>query len=240
MRAAALRVKNAVRERREEERRQRQQAIRAAAKQVYSEKGFLAATIEDIAAAARVSVGTIYLYYKSKEELYVSLLSETMAAFSRELTRISNSRLRPDRKLRAAWDFFHRFQQEFPESYRVFFLFHHESFPRAVPAETLNLLNRSAGRNFAVAAQIVREAMNAGFYRPGDPREVVDIVWSMFMGLVHLSETRTNLGLSRSDLAELHQRAFEWLESGLRNPGRPCAGLPAAALRRGRTSRRSQ
>ncbi len=216
MRASGERVKAAVRERRSEERAARRQAILAAAKRVYSEKGFLAATIEDIAAAARVSVGTIYLYYKSKEALYVSLLAETMAAFTEELTRIQRSRLRPDRKLRAAWDFFYRFQQDFPESYRVFFLFHHKSFPMAVPPETLALLNRGAGRNFAIAGEIVREAMEAGIYRQGNPREVVDILWSLFMGLVHLSETRANLGLAISTLADLHRHAFDWLESGLR------------------------
>ncbi|MFQ5666258.1 MAG: TetR/AcrR family transcriptional regulator [Candidatus Binatia bacterium] len=218
MRPSALRVKSAVKARREEEKRLRRQDILAAAKQVYSHKGFLGATIEDIAAAARVSVGAIYLYYKSKEDLYVSLLSETMESFTRELTRIRRSRWRADRKLRAAWEFFYRFQQEFPESYRVFFLFHHKSFPVAVPRETLAMLNRSAGRNFAIAAEIVREGMEAGIYRPGQPREVVDLLWSMFMGLVHLSETRANLGLTTSTLAELHRRAFDWFEAGLRSP----------------------
>ena len=217
-RASAQRVRALVRERRQEERAARRRAILAAAKQVYSEKGFLAATVEDIAAAARVSVGAIYLYYKSKEDLYVSLLAETMATFTEELTRILHSRLRPDRKLRAAWDFFYCFQQEFPESYRVFFLFHHKSFPVAVPAETLAMLNGSAGRNFAIAAQIVREGMDAGIYRKGNPREVVDVLWSTFMGLVHLSETRANLGLTLSTLAELHRHAFDWFEAGLRRP----------------------
>src|SRR3990172_8130865 len=141
MRPAALRVKNAVRERREEERRQRRETILAAAKQVYSQKGFLAATIEDIAAAARVSVGAIYLYFKSKEELYVSLLFESMEMFTAELTKILHSRRRPDRKLRDAWDYFYRFRQEFPEYYRVFFLFHHRGFPDAVPLATLRSLN---------------------------------------------------------------------------------------------------
>ncbi len=219
VRPSALRVKSAVRERRAEEKQKRRQEILAAAKHIYSSKGFLGATIEDIAAQARLSVGAIYRYYQSKEDLYVSLLSETMAAFTDELTRIHRSRLRPDRKLRAAWDFFYRFQQEFPESYRVFFLFHHKSFPVAVPAETLAMLNRSAGRNFAIAAEIVREGMDAGMYRAGKPREVIDILWSMFMGLVHISETRTNLGLQISTLTELHRHAFEWFEAGLRAPG---------------------
>jgi AcrR family transcriptional regulator len=216
MRPSALRVKAAVKERRQEERRLRRAAILAAAKRVYSAKGFPGATIEDIAAEARVSVGTIYLYYKSKEELYVSLLFESMDIFTRELTKISRSRRRPDRKLHEAWSFFYRFRKEFAESYRIFFLLHHQGFPAAVPPPTLEELNRRAGRNFALAAAIVREAMEAGVYRKGNPREVVDVLWSMFLGLVHLSETRENLGLGITTLAELHARAFDWFERGLR------------------------
>jgi AcrR family transcriptional regulator len=220
-RPAALRVKAAAGERRDEEKRMRREAILQAAKLVYSKKGFLAATIEDIAAAARVSVGAIYMHYRSKEELYVSLLEETVDAFSRELSRILNSRQRPDRKVRAAWDFYYRFRQRSPESYRVFFLFHHESFPKAIPAGTLERLVSGTGRNFAIGAQIVKQAMDAGFYRTGNPREVLDMMWSTFMGIVHLSETRTNLKLSISSMRELHRHAFQWLENGLRVPNSP-------------------
>ena len=216
MSASAERVRTLSRQRREEEKAARRHAIIEAAKRVYSQKGFLAATIEDIAAAARVSVGAIYLYFKSKEELYVSLLFESMEMFTAELTRILHSRRRPDRKLRDAWNFFYRFREGFQESYRVFFLLHHQGFPAAVPEPTLRAINEAAGRNFALAAAIVKEAMDAGIYRYGNPREVVDLLWSMFMGLVHLSETRENLGLGISSLRELHAHAFDWFEAGLR------------------------
>lgn len=214
-RPAGLSVKAAVRERRQEERQQRRAGILAAAKRVYSAKGFLGATIEEIAAAARVGVGTIYLYYKSKEDLYVSLLFESTEIFAAELKKIASSHRRADRKVRDAWSFFYRFRSEFPESYRILFLLHHQGFPAAVTPATLAELNRRTARNFAVAAAIVREAMDAGVYRQGNPREVVDVLWGMFLGLVHLCETRENLGLGIATVAELHARSFDWLETGL-------------------------
>ena len=39
----------------------------------FSEKGFNKATMEDIAHQAELSPGTLYLYFKNKEELYASL-----------------------------------------------------------------------------------------------------------------------------------------------------------------------
>lgn len=218
MRRLAVQVKEAARARRAEERDARRRAILAAAKRVYARRGFLAATVDEIAAEARVSVGTIYLYYRSKEDLYASLLFESMAVFTRELGRILSSRRSAQAKLRATWEFFARFRRRHPDAYRIFFLFHEPSFTAAVPAATLRELNRAAGRNFALGAAIVEEGMGAGIYRRGDPRAVVDVLWGMFMGLVHLYETRENLGVRPASLEALHKQAFEWFEAGLRAP----------------------
>jgi AcrR family transcriptional regulator len=62
-----------IKERKERERERRKQQIIVAAKRVFSEKGFNRATMEDIAREAELSPGTLYLYFKNKEELYASL-----------------------------------------------------------------------------------------------------------------------------------------------------------------------
>ena len=49
-----------------------------AAALVFAEKGFAAARMEDIAARAGVTKGTIYLYFESKEAVFKSLLSDTL------------------------------------------------------------------------------------------------------------------------------------------------------------------
>ena len=58
-----------IQERKEREKERRRQQIMVAAKRVFSEKGFNKATMEDIAHEAELSPGTLYLYFKNKEEL---------------------------------------------------------------------------------------------------------------------------------------------------------------------------
>src|SRR4030067_2739877 len=60
-------------ERKRGEKEARRQQIIVAAKRVFSEKGFNKSTMEDIAQEAELSPGTLYLYFKNKEELYASL-----------------------------------------------------------------------------------------------------------------------------------------------------------------------
>ena len=58
----------------------RPQEILAAALAVFSEKGFSAARMEDIAARAGVSKGAVYLYYGSKQDMFRTLVREGIAA----------------------------------------------------------------------------------------------------------------------------------------------------------------
>jgi AcrR family transcriptional regulator len=53
---------------------QRQEQILRAGMEVFSRKGYAAATIPEIAKMAGVSVGTIYLYYPSKRELFIAVI----------------------------------------------------------------------------------------------------------------------------------------------------------------------
>src|SRR5262249_23956569 len=52
----------------------RSRDILAAARAVFAEKSFAAARLDDIAARAGVSKGTLYLYFDSKEALFEALL----------------------------------------------------------------------------------------------------------------------------------------------------------------------
>jgi AcrR family transcriptional regulator len=53
--------------------------ICAAALAVFAEKGFAAARLDEIARAAGVSKGTLYLYFKDKEELFRAVVRDTVA-----------------------------------------------------------------------------------------------------------------------------------------------------------------
>lgn len=52
----------------------RRSQILKAALEVFTQKGYAAATVPEIAQAAEVAAGTIYLYYPSKRELFVAVI----------------------------------------------------------------------------------------------------------------------------------------------------------------------
>ena len=64
-----------VTKRRQREREERRCQIIEAAAKVFKSKGFVSATMDDIAAEAELSKGTLYLHYKSKDDLFIALSS---------------------------------------------------------------------------------------------------------------------------------------------------------------------
>ena len=86
-----------IHERKEREKERRRQQIMVAAKRVFSVSGFSKSTMEDIAREAELSPGTIYLYFKNKDELYASLSVRILQYLSIRLKHvIENKDLQPE------------------------------------------------------------------------------------------------------------------------------------------------
>src|SRR5262247_935589 len=57
---------------------EKREAILRAATDVFAGRGFFNAQVADIARAAGVAAGTVYLYFRSKDELLVAIFERTM------------------------------------------------------------------------------------------------------------------------------------------------------------------
>ena len=87
-------------ERKEREKSERRNQIQQAAKELFIQKGFWATTMEDIARKAELSPGTIYLYFRNKEELYASLNVIGLQLLTEEVEKIyHNQRLPVEKKI---------------------------------------------------------------------------------------------------------------------------------------------
>jgi AcrR family transcriptional regulator len=71
--------------RRDRTKQQNRQTILAAARLVFAEMGFGAATVRDIIRATPLASGTFYNYFKSKEEVYQALRDEVAVAIRPQL-----------------------------------------------------------------------------------------------------------------------------------------------------------
>jgi AcrR family transcriptional regulator len=108
--------------RRQREREQRYQTILSSAETLFAAKGYQGTSMEEIADLAEVSVGTLYFYFKNKEDLLVQLL-DGIGFRIREVVGSAFSRAEPslDGFTRAGLAFFEEFCLPHPEKLAIVF-----------------------------------------------------------------------------------------------------------------------
>jgi len=206
-----------IQERKEREKERRRQQIIVAAKRVFSEKGFNKATMEDIAKEAELSPGTLYLYFKNKEELYASLSLRILQYLHIRVTHVNKERsLSPDQKLSALMEAMYDVYDFDPLI--IINMFHLQS------SETLKNLSESlleeikelSKKSIGAIAKIFEEGMEKGIYIDRHPVALADIFWSMFSGVVLWEASKKIISSDKDYLKSTLATAFELFERGIR------------------------
>ncbi|MBI5895288.1 MAG: hypothetical protein HZB24_04515 [Desulfobacterales bacterium] len=84
----------------------------------------------------------------------------------------------------------------------------------AMSAETIATVNQRAAANYRVTRTFLAQAMRDGILKTRDTVQLTDILWSMFIGVVQLEESKART--TRKDhLKETLRAAFEILADGL-------------------------
>jgi TetR/AcrR family transcriptional regulator len=105
-------VPSVTKTRRERERSARRQEILHIAREVFSEKSFYQATLEEIAERAEFAKGTIYGYFASKEDLFETLISEELELMENGIRHALKEGSNPVEKLRAIISYMFRYFTE--------------------------------------------------------------------------------------------------------------------------------
>lgn len=216
-------------ERKQQERTARRRRIQRAARTVFAEKGYAKTSIEQIAREASLSVGAIYLYFRSKEDLYVSLLEETLDLFDTELRQIrGRSEVAAPERLRQAWSFFTQWAATDVEASRVLRLISQPNIRAQLSDEVVESIGKGLTQVREHLAGIVQEGSQAGVYHR-NPQQVVDMFWCLFIGVLEASDARANLDMPGASYAELSQAAFSAIDAAVRVPEGAQAAAEVAA-----------
>lgn len=208
-------------ERREREKAQRRQDILDAARQVFFERGFHQPTVDDVAARAEVSKGTIYLYFKSKEEILAHLLLEGLDLLlaQMEATCPPQSPPAPEAALWALANSYLTFSQTQPHYFRLIMAFDRGRFEEQIAPELYQqVLDRSL-QGLALVAQAIERGQAAGLFHVDDPWQAAGSVWAAINGVLVLMAHPLRRQMLRSDLETMFQATLDLVMKGLRGAG---------------------
>ena len=174
-------------ERRQGEKESRVQQILDSAAAVFYEKGFEAATIEDIAARAEISKAAIYLYFKSKEEIYAQVLIRDIEKFHERVADIfvggdSASEVL-NRFARIYTDFFLNER----ELFRILMMFMVQPNPLNISEQINDHIIRNTNKTIGIIERIFQYGIDRGEF-PGcrNIRQCRNALWGLLNGVIAL------------------------------------------------------
>jgi AcrR family transcriptional regulator len=190
------RRKRSIRERRERERSQRIQSILDAAKKIFFSKGYLKATMDQIALEAQISKPTIYTYFKTKDDLFFSLMLPVVEELGTHLVAIENAvaKNRYESGGSLLRDLFQRLLQTYekePVTFRIVQLFQQTGLVSELNVEIQAALNNKGRRNFETLRRALRSAIKQGLFRKTNVYQLVDVIWGLFVGIVQLEDIKS-------------------------------------------------
>lgn len=138
--------------------------ILKAALELFAEKGFAAATTEEIAARAGVNKAMLYYYVGSKEELFTAAVLRQLVPARETVAGVLHMPVPPLEKLRLLQGAFAQLMAKSPHLPRLMLRMLATEVER-IPKPVLEAM----AEVFAATAQTVREGVKAGAFRPTNP-----------------------------------------------------------------------
>ena len=205
-----------IQERKEREKERRRQQIIVAAKKVFSDKGFNKATMEDIASEAELSPGTLYLYFKNKEELYASLSLRILQYLNLRLAHVNkDAALPPDKKITGLLEAMHDVYDFDPMI--IINMFHLQSSEtlKNLSPEVMDEIKELAGSSIAAIARIFDCGIKQGAYIDQHPTALADIFWSLFSGVILWESSKNVIDENKDYLKKTLDLAFQIFIKGI-------------------------
>ncbi len=162
---------------------ERKSQIIGAAEDVFTKKGFNEARMDDIAEETGLSKGTLYLYFKSKDDLIIAILDRM---FQREFKQLENL----DQDGRTAVETIEKltallikdilgFMRLVPIVYEFLALAFRNKYVQAALKKYIN-------RYIDILVPIIQRGIESGEFRPVDAREVAIAMGAMIEGTLLL------------------------------------------------------
>jgi AcrR family transcriptional regulator len=206
-----------IQERKEREKERRKQQILVAAKRVFSEKGFNKATMEDIAHEAELSPGTLYLYFKNKEELYASLSLRILQYLLLRIEHVNAMKQAgPDEKLKALMEAMYDVYEFDPLI--IINMFHLQSSDtlKNLSPQLLAEITDLTRKAMKSIVQIFKDGVSKGLFIDRHPVALADTFWSLFSGVILWMTSKKLVSESKDHLKETLALAFDIFYRGIK------------------------
>ena len=182
-----------VAERKEREKEQRRSAIVDAAEEVFFSRGVENATMDEVAEKAELSKGTLYLYFKNKNDLFHAIVARALEMLLNMFQRATEKEEKGIDKIKAIGTAYNEFYKTNPDYYGT--MMHQEihEVDQSDMEENPNMaLCQELGEKiFGLMGEVVKTGIMDGTIRKDlDPVKLPIVLWGHSAGVLHLVKSK--------------------------------------------------
>ena len=196
-------------ERKEREKQEMRERIVEAATDVFAGEGYEKTSIRNIAERIEYSPGTIYLYFKDKNELLFAVQKVGFDMMREEMAPLSKIK-NPLKRLKAIGEMYFRFSMEHPQHYNLMFVL-------MAPMEVLEEHKpwHKGQEAFGFLENTVQQCIDKGLIHATSAKDYAFYSWAFLHGLVMLNNSCRVRVMEQTDAEnqDMMQRALnEWIK----------------------------
>ncbi len=172
-------------QRKQREYEARRKEILLAAERKFSENGFFKTSMAEIADAAQFAMGTVYRFFKSKEDIYISLVEAKVEEFLHLLKEAIQSRVSAQDKLQAVV----QVKLAFADQNRAFFRIYvseWSGFEWTVKSAFGERVWKHYLAQIDLVADLIKEGMRTGEFRKVNPKDTSLAFHGMLNSTIYL------------------------------------------------------
>ena len=208
-------------ERREREKERRRNEIIDAAEKVFFAKGLDNATMDDVAEQAELSKGTLYLYFKNKEELYLAINERGLQILERMFREAAAEAKSGLEKVYAIGQAYFRFHNQYEDYFNAMVYYESHQIDYSDDNSCASACDRQGEKALDVLVEAIQTGIDDGSIRPNvDPLKTAIVLWGQSTGIIQVSllkgahiEEKHNIRID-----EVVELSFDIIKRALQNP----------------------
>jgi len=174
-------------ERRKREKGNRKNAILKAARKLFFDKGFKNVTVESIAKKAELSKGSVYLYFKSKEDIYTQILLSDIDKFHKVIANLRQEGQSSSTMLMGLANIYADFFINDRELFRIMMNYMLNIDHMNLPEEIDRLIVKATNKTIDIIEEIFMMGIRSGEFPPYiDLRQKRNAIWGLLNGTISL------------------------------------------------------
>ncbi len=182
-------------ERKEREKIQRRNVIIDAAERIFFKEGIENASMDQVASEAELSKGTLYLYFKSKEELYKAIVIRGFIALKRRLKEAILASENGLESVKAISRAYITFSNEHIGYFNAILYYQNDQFDRRNMGSA-HAMESLEGGNAVISVLInaLKKGIEDGsITKAVNPVEVAFVLWSQITGLLQVVQRKMRI-----------------------------------------------